>query len=78
MVYYKMYHHILGRHIPNENWQCGGLMNFFQQLLAMTGNGIGLLVYAIIIGLFIMGVFRCVMPVVRTRGRLRQIGRAHV
>ena len=47
-------------------------MKFFKDLMAMTGNGIGLVVYAIIIGLFIVGVLRCVLPVVHTRGRLRR------
>ena len=47
-------------------------MNFLKQLLSMTGNGIGLVVYAIIIVLFIVGVLRCVLPVVHTRGRLRR------
>ena len=47
-------------------------MKYIEQLKALTGNGIGLIVYAVIILLFIVGLFRCILPVVHTRGRLRR------
>lgn len=47
-------------------------MEVLRQIYSMTGNGIGLLVYAVIIVLFIVGLFRCILPVVHTRGRLRR------
>ena len=55
-------------------------MNFFQSFFSNNAlsNVSNLVVYAAIVVLFVVGLVRCIAPVVHTRGTLRQIGRAHV
>ena len=47
-------------------------MAFWNTLKSFLGDGISVVVYLVIILLFVLGIMRCVMPVVRTRGLLNR------
>ncbi len=40
-------------------------MNIWQKITSWLGGGISVVVYIIIIALFLIGVFRCILPVTR-------------
>ena len=46
-------------------------MEFWQKLTGWVGSGFSVLVYAAIIALFLLGIFRCVVPVSHNRKRLK-------
>jgi len=47
-------------------------MEYIKAFMSAVDDWVGLLVYAVIIVLFIVGFFRCILPVMRTRSRLRR------
>lgn len=47
-------------------------MNIWQRITSWLGGGISVVVYIIIIALFLIGVFRCILPVTRNTKRLKK------
>ena len=47
-------------------------MNIWQKITSWLGGGISVVVYIIIIALFLIGVFRCILPVTRNTKRLKK------
>lgn len=47
-------------------------MNIWQKITSWMGGGISVVVYGIIIALFLIGVFRCILPVTRNTKRLKK------
>ena len=46
-------------------------MEFWQSLKSWMGDGFSIFVYIAIVALFVIGVIKCILPVVRTRDLLK-------